>query len=484
MKQSSFVEITRMLTANEKAQILNFASNPYFNNGRFKTQNLLLLEICFTTDWNNAEETLDKKLIFSLLFPNQEYVEGKVEKVMVDAHKIVRNFLLFQKYFSSENDFNQSFDYAEIIRKKGLHGRFQQIIQKLDKQQNDSNCKDIVHIGRQFNLEYAKYEDECFRNQTRGDLNIPGALKSLETHYLLYRLTILNYYLLQQKVANIAVPTTINIQIDLNTIPNDIIESTPILSINLEIYKLLKNDQPLPSDVSMFFKTLQTYEDKLDHESLRQFYTYLRNICVLVAKDFFDDEAIRITLFELYKDNLIRGYLHFEGKLHASTYLAVSFAAVRVKQLDWAINFIEKYKAEVMGENETRDLYRFNLALYFFGAGRYTECLDNIPDTSPFVDYLLQGKRLELRALYELQSDLLSYKLDAFKMFLSRTSQKLISESQRQTHTDFANLLHQLINSMPGDPKRSDQLTKRIQDRKQAAEWRWLLEKAKALKNG
>lgn len=101
--------------------------------------------------------------------------------------------------------------------------------------------------------------------------------------------------------------------------------------------------------------------------------------------------------------------------------------------------------------------------------------------TSPFVDYLLHGKRLELKALYELKSDLLTYKLDAFKMFLSRTSHKLLSDAQRQINADFANLLHQLTYSNPGDTKRPERLTKRIQDKKQAAEWRWLLEKAQAL---
>jgi len=66
-------------------------------------------------------------------------------------------------------------------------------------------------------------------------------------------------------------------------------------------------------------------------------------------------------------------------------------------------------------------------------------------------------------------------------MFLSRTSPKLLSESQRQIYTNFANLLHQLVYSNPGDPKRSNLLISRIQEKKQAAEWRWLLEKAKAL---
>lgn len=135
----------------------------------------------------------------------------------------------------------------------------------------------------------------------------------------------------------------------------------------------------------------------------------------------------------------------------------------------------------MIGENETRDIYRFNLANYFFAIGRFSDCLDNIPSSSPFVDYLLLGKRLELKAYYELRSDLLAYKLDAFKMFLSRTSPKMLSEVQRKVNIEFANLLTQLTASIPGDKKRAGILIKRIEEKKHAAEWRWLLLKAEDL---
>ena len=69
--------------------------------------------------------------------------------------------------------------------------------------------------------------------------------------------------------------------------------------------------------------------------------------------------------------------------LPPNTYLAVSFTAIRVKQLDWALQFIETHKHHIIGENESQDIYRFNKALYLFGVGKYAECLDFIPATSP-----------------------------------------------------------------------------------------------------
>ncbi|MDX1912799.1 MAG: hypothetical protein SFV22_15010, partial [Saprospiraceae bacterium] len=194
-----------------------------------------------------------------------------------------------------------------------------------------------------------------------------------------------------------------------------------------------------------------------------------------------DNEEIRRTTFDLYKDNLKRGYLHYEGMLHPNTYLAVTNAAVLTKHTEWAEFFIENYKKDILGENETRDLYRLNKAIYLFGIGQYEACLDFIPATSPFLDYLIHGKRLELKALYELNSDLFPYRLDAFKMFLSRTSPKLLPDLIRKLNVEFVNLLSQLASSAPGDEKRAERMIRRVHAKKRVFEWRWLFEKATSL---
>jgi hypothetical protein len=295
-------------------------------------------------------------------------------------------------------------------------------------------------------------------------------------------LALLNRLLLQQKAASLLIPESIKPLIEESRVPTKYLNESPSIRINYEIFNLLKKKEPAPFDIRTLFDLLLLHEEKIHPTNLREFYTYLRNLCVLISHLFFDNEEIRVTLFELYKDNLKRGYLHFEGKLSPNVYLAVSVAAVRVNQFDWALEFIEKYKSELYGENEDQDFYRLNKANYLFGVGKFSECLDYIPATSPLVNYLLVGKRLELKALFELRSDLLSYKLDAFKMFLNRTSQKLLSGSSRQTYVDFANLLTQITTSLPGDQKRAERVIKRIEENTQSAEWRWLLTKAKELK--
>jgi hypothetical protein len=482
MEQSHFIELIRTLTQEEFEQFLLFVTHPYFNQSRFKEQVLLLLDFCMNHPWEDPTRKLGKHEVFKALFPDQDFVEGKTEKVLVEAQKSLRSFLLIQQYFEVGNEFQQTFDFAEIVRTRGLENRYQQLLTRLRKIQADSLSKNERYHYQQFLLEDAIYADQSLHNQVKGDLNIPNVIESLDNHYYVCRYARLNSFLLQQKVARLETPESLKTFIEQSAEPEEYLLKSPILLLNFEIFKVLRKKAPETSDVRSLNNLLLTFELQLDAASLRKFYTYLRNICVLISTTQLDNEEIRITLFELYKDNLSRGYLHYEGRIHPATYLTVTRTAVRVAQFEWALTFIENHKNELIGETEERDIYRFNLAVYYFGTGKFADCLANIPASFSIVDYQVQGKRLELMALYELNSELLPYKLDAFKMYLSRTSQKLLSESHKQTNTDFANMLFQLVSSNPGDSKRSEQLGSRILERTQTAEWRWLFEKAKALK--
>ncbi len=481
MEQSYLIELIRTLSPEEKPQAREFAALSFVNEGKMHAWVVPLLDVCFEFVIRENAGDLDKKKVYACLFPDQEFIEGKLDKIMVEAHKVVRSFLLTKTYLREENEFRQVLDFSEIARYRGLIDRHRYALTRLQKIQETSKWKNNTYHYQQFLLEDAIHDLESLHNQMKGDLNVPKVLYSLELNYQLQKVVRLNTFLLQQKATNLDIPEIIEVILNEISIPQRYLEESPSLKINWEICVLLRKTHPAPLDVRALFDLLLIHEHVLDPTALRAFYTYLRSLCAWVANLFSDNEEIRLTLFELYKDNLARGFLHYEGRLHPSTYGAVSLIAVRVKQFDWLLDFIENHKHEIIGENETQDYYRFNKALYLFGIGKFSECLDFIPATTPTVGYLLHGKRLELKALYELRSDMLSYRLDAFKMFLSRTSQKLLSDNERKIHIEFANLLTQLTSSAPGDTKRAERLIHRIQEKKQTADWRWLLDKAEEL---
>ena len=155
MEQSQLIDLIGTLTADEKEQIRQYASIPYFNNSKLKNFVLPLFDICLKHVEHGSDESLEKKAVFNKLFSGKIFVDGKLEKVMVEVNKIVRTVLLMRYYLSEKNEFQQLFDYSKIIRAKGLKLRYQQIISRLRKMQQEKPWKNADYFQEQFILQYA-----------------------------------------------------------------------------------------------------------------------------------------------------------------------------------------------------------------------------------------------------------------------------------------------------------------------------------------
>ncbi|MBK6996277.1 MAG: hypothetical protein IPH31_15615 [Lewinellaceae bacterium] len=135
MEQSQIIELIGTLTSEEKDQIRHFASNPVFNQGKLKEYVPRLLDICLSYSQREHKNGLEKKSVFAMLFPDQSFIEGKLEKIMVEAYKVVRKMLTVSQYLQEENVFQQNFDYSKVLRRKGLAALYLRSLTRLQKMQ-------------------------------------------------------------------------------------------------------------------------------------------------------------------------------------------------------------------------------------------------------------------------------------------------------------------------------------------------------------
>lgn len=479
MENAYLLELLKTLNAEERSELILYVGSGYFNRGKFAASVPVLLRILMDTRPDFSSGLPEKRSVYERLFPGQAFVEGKLDKVMAELNKLVRSFLQLRFYQREENVFQQNFDLALILRQRGLAGRYKQVIARLEKHQDSVVQQSDRFLYHQFLLEMEKHEWQNTFNQNKGDVNLPKVLESLDVFAFSQRIELLNRFLLQQKVANLETPEAIELALEEGHPPMRYLGENVILQINYKIFSLLRRPEPSPLAFQELVDLLNAQEEKIEPALLKHFYTYARNFCVLLINSGADELAPM--LHHLQKDNLVRGYLYYEGKLSPTAYMSVTAAAIRVKKYDWALEFTENHKGRIIGDNETHDFYRLNRAVCLFALGRFEEALANIPDSSPYADYLLILRRLELKILYETQSDLLPYKIDAFKMFLSRASNKFLSRALREYQNNFVNFLHQLSHSISGDKDRSERLVRRISARKFVSEREWLLEKARQL---
>lgn len=481
MEGSYLVELFKTLRPDERTAFEEFAVAQLSTGSKGQLKLLALFKILLEAHPDFPPGVLAKQRVYERLFPGMPPTDGKLDKLMVEANKVLRRFLLSRYYLEEVSDARRQLDWITVLKSRQLDYWGLQALSKLKKSQQQNAPRKQEDYHDRLLTELAVTAHESDHNRLKGDLNMPQALQTLDAYYHLMRLDLLNQYLLQQKVTNLDIPVSIADAMKAPPVQERYLADSPVLHIAFKINRLLVQDPPLLEDFQDLAALLRSHETQLDPAVLREFYTYLRNFCAFLINAG-TDELLPL-YHQLQVDNLKRGYLYYEGnKISASAYLSVATGAIRCVNFDWALAFIEDHKGRVIGDNERFDLYHLNRANYLFAIGRYAEALDLLPPAFEYLDYTLIGKRLELKILYEMESDLLPYKAGAFKIFITRASQKFMPASLRRPNGDFVNFLLQIIRSRPGDLQRGERLSRRIQSRPHTAERDWLLDKAARLR--
>jgi hypothetical protein len=477
MEGSYLLEVYKRLTKAENTAFERYAQANLPPIGAGKP--LALIRFLAEAAPDFAAEKVSKANVYRLIFPNEPFREGRLEKLMVLVVKQLKAYLLSQYYFREKNGFGRQLDWSIVLKDRGIQAWNMQVLTKLKRTPPPQFDRDIYHDL--FRLEVEVCGEATSLNLLKGDLNVPQALQSLDLYYHISRLELLNHYLLQRRVTNLNHSQTEPFPWSNIPIPSQYLESSPVLLISHKISQLLRLDLPHMDDFQELAQLLQTHEKSITPDLLQQFFAYLRNLCAFLINA--GAQNLLPVYHQLQRDNLERGYLYHDGqRITASAYLSVATGAIRVRNLEWALEFVESHKGKIIGDNEHADLYRLNKAQCLFAFGKFEEALDYIAPVFDFLNYALLAKRLEIKILYELQSSLLPYKAGAFKIFLTRASQKFLPTELRRPNADFVNIIHQILRSKPGQRGRSERLLQRVITKAHSAERDWLLEKVALLR--
>jgi len=482
MINSQLIDLLQHFSPDELREFRAFVASPYFNRGAFVKETSALLAFIEKAQPDFLENSLDRKVAYATVFSKGIFVEGKLDKVMSELHLLSKDFVAVHQYMQPENEFQQLLDRLAFYRTRGLENRFENLKQRLVKHQHDTAYQDQAFFHRAFLLEYEIHKYQNLHNHKRGDLNIPVALESLDVHYFFLKTELLSHYLLQQKVTQLDLPPEMIQTIRESKLPDRYMDAYPVLRISHKIFRLLEEGNPAVQDFEDVHELLNHYEAEIEPALLRFYFTYIRNLCVLLYNG--GHAHLLPMLFILQKDHLARGYLYYDyydNKISPSAFLSLCSTAFKLKEYDWAKTFITDHRGRIIGDNDTYDYCQLLQANYWFAVGEYDRALDILPPTFQDLDYHLYARRLELKIYYESGSDLLPYKMDAFKMHLSRASQKILAPTMKEMTGNFINLLFQLYSVPKGDTARAQRIIQRIKAKQSLAERDWLLEKAEQL---
>lgn len=474
------IDVMRTFRPVEAEDFRVFASNPYTTRGYAAETAKLFFDCLYEAIREGRIEAMEKEEVYERMFPGKPFVESKIDKLMSELKRLLERFLMLQQYLSEENEGQQMLDLASELRLRRLGARSQQVLDRALKFADSTLLESLQQLNYRSKLAIEEYEWHCMYNRIKGDLQIPNTVAHVDLYHYAQRITLINHWLLLQKAAMISLP--IPMENELLTIAPEILAHNAFLSISLEVHHLLKREMCKVEDFQHLMDKINAKEKKLSQTTLAEFYSYLRNICTILIDAGHTD--LYAALHEIHKDNLNRGYFYEDEMIHPNAFLNITQVSVSVNQ-QWANEFVEGHRERIIDENETSDFYRMNKAICLFGEKRYEEALDMIPFNSTYTSYMLMARRLELKIYYELRSELLEHKVEAFRMYISRAGRKVFSSRVHDLCINFVNFVRQLGQSEgPRAKQRSALLEKRIREKTVVGERLWLLEKARELGGG
>jgi hypothetical protein len=470
-------DLLNALSESEKIDFQRFVASPYFHDTHAIEEVLTLLTYLLGQKNNSSlEDGFDKELAYHAIFPDKKFVEKKIEKLLSVLHQLLKRFIIMRQ--RADQEFDGTIAQLTFFRERNLHNRFDNLSTTLLQSLAQEKKASHKTLKNQFLLDYEICSYDLAYNAKKSHVKILETIESLEASFLFSKLELLNQCLMAQKKTFFEMPPEMKDIIDNTFFPEALLQRHPILMLSYRLFRLLEKDLPEVSDFDSLQRLFDENEDNIDEGYIQVLYTYLRSLCAMLVNN--NQVTYLPILFKLHQKHYEKGYLTPNGLIYPFTLLSVSNTALLLGEIEWCDTFIEETAFKIMSENPDRDFYKICKANLLFFKKQFEEALAILPTTFNNFDFLLFARRLEIKCYYELKSDLLDYKVDAFKMYVSRAS-KAITEQVRERNANFINLLTQINNSRIDDAQRAKKLMARIESKQLITDREWLIEKVKMM---
>jgi hypothetical protein len=476
MEGSDLLELFKTLTDKELKGLQVYLGSAYTAKIRYRSEVVILLTILQNYTKQGKLADLSKELAFKKVFPSKPFVAAHLERVMFELAQAIRQFLLIESYMSEENALQQQLDLTDILRNRGLLPKAAQTLEQVFKLLEQDTMQGTNYFGKVYEAALMARHLATYNTTWKTDLHIAATLEHLEKYYYASKFDLINHYLILTKASRLETGNSQQEIVDTSIqLPNTNIRKIPYFLIYEKINQMLIAPTPSKDSFDTLLDLLYQYESELSSYSLKHFFGYIRNFShTLVVNGQYE---LFPTIHQIHKDNLKKGYFFYDGKITRGAYYNIVNTAFRSKETAWALSFAQEHKDLIIGTVEDQEeVYNIAMAYYYFYEGQFEQALEILPSHSANLDFHLLIRRLELKTYYELQSDLLTYKVDSFKMYLSRAVKNTISDDNREQNANFVNLLTQISQLQKGESERAQRILERIEQKTLITEKEWLLE--------
>ncbi|MBK9336064.1 MAG: hypothetical protein IPM98_05565 [Lewinellaceae bacterium] len=231
-------------------------------------------------------------------------------------------------------------------------------------------------------------------------------------------------------------------------------------------------DPAAETHFARFQETLHAHADQFPPDELRALYLLAINFAIKKSNETGDPGWYRAT-FGLYRDALGRDLLLENGMISRFAYHNIVGVAIRLDEVAWAEEFIQKYKSAL--ERRYREAtFGLNMARVAYTRQEYREALLHL-QRADYKDFIngMNAKTLQLKIYFETgEFELLDSHLDSIKNFIRRQQDV---GYHRDNYLNIARYTRALMRLDPTDLAAATLLRQQIETEPVLTEKEWLL---------
>jgi hypothetical protein len=408
---------------------------------------------------------IDRQKLHEQLFPKTRFNDKVIRYLLTDVNKAVYEFFCYKQLQKQPNK-QQLLLLNELTDRKCERTFSKTFNSALSDFENaaQADAESLLHYSEVLSL---KARAELESGQRSSDVFEQSAMY-MDQYFVARKLQIsaekinLNYILKKDWDDPF-------LEIILQQIDNGMFKDVPYI----QLYRLITLSLTEPENESVFASLksqVPEITETLPEAEITDLYQYLLNYCIRKINSGrlqFQDELLAV-----YQSALEHGALFTNGKISQWDFKNVVTIALRTGNTDYAREFIHGYKKALPSSQRTNAL-AYNLANLHFSEKNYRAAISQLQKVDlDDVFYRLDAQSILLKSYYELDDqDALFYHATAFRSMLNRN--RKISDQQRKLYLNL--IKHTLsLSRSSGEKSKVKVIQKRIQQKPNVADLRWL----------
>jgi len=472
MEKRKYIQLLATLTKQELKQFRLYLCAPFFN----KKQSILqLFDFIKRFHPEYTHVKLEKKNIYSNIFPNQVYKEQTFRNLMSDSYKLLKGFLIQQRL--SKQVFLQEYWLLQTLSERKLDKLYAQKMAALQQTVAAKSIKDVTHYYQQYQIEKEAHNFNVTRRGRVTNGNLQKVIHNLDAYYLANKLryccALLNHNSMMVNRTGLYFFDEM-----LAYIQTGAFDENTIIKIYYHLFLLLKEEHD-EVHYNNLKEVLQKHEAEIPLNELQDIYTAMFNYCNKKLKSGQADYLKEI--FDWYKIMLVKDSLIIDGYITPVVHFRnIVTAALRLGETQWAATFIEEYQLKIAKEHRQNMVNYCRAALLFFQKDYATALIWLSQFELKDFFYHIEHKILLVKVYYELNEyESLQSLLHAFRVYLLRSTH--LSEHLKVSYHNFIRLVEKLLKLKMEGKKASDKLITGTQKLTSISNQDWLLQKIKEL---